>query len=46
LKRVGTANEIAELVLYLCSDNAGFITGQYIRIDGGLGLSIPGSKRE
>jgi NAD(P)-dependent dehydrogenase (short-subunit alcohol dehydrogenase family) len=46
VKRVGTANEICELVLYLCSDNAGFITGQHIRIDGGLGLSIAGSKRE
>jgi NAD(P)-dependent dehydrogenase (short-subunit alcohol dehydrogenase family) len=46
LKRVGTPEEIAELVLFLCGDNAGFITGQYIRIDGGLGLSIAGSKKE
>jgi NAD(P)-dependent dehydrogenase (short-subunit alcohol dehydrogenase family) len=46
LKRVGTPEEIAELVLFLCSDNAGFITGQYVRVDGGLGLSIAGSKRE
>jgi NAD(P)-dependent dehydrogenase (short-subunit alcohol dehydrogenase family) len=43
--RVGTPGEIAELILYLCSDKAGFITGQPIRIDGGLGLSIGGSKR-
>jgi NAD(P)-dependent dehydrogenase (short-subunit alcohol dehydrogenase family) len=46
LKRVGSPEEIGELILFLCSDNAGFITGQYIRIDGGLGLSIAGSKRE
>jgi NAD(P)-dependent dehydrogenase (short-subunit alcohol dehydrogenase family) len=45
VQRVGTAEEVAELILYLCSDKAGFITGQPIRIDGGLGLSIGGSKR-
>ena len=46
LKRIGSADEIAEVILYLCSDKAGFITGQPIRIDGGLGLSIGGSKRD
>jgi NAD(P)-dependent dehydrogenase (short-subunit alcohol dehydrogenase family) len=45
LKRIATADEVAELILYLCSDKAAFITGQPIRIDGGLGLSIGGSKR-
>ena len=45
VKRIGTPQEIAELILYLCGPNAGFITGQAIRIDGGLGLSIGGSKR-
>ena len=45
VKRVATAEEIAKLILYLCSDAAAFITGQPIRIDGGLGLSIGGSKR-
>jgi len=43
--RIGTAEEIAKLCLFLASDDAGFITGQPIRIDGGLGLSIGGSKR-
>jgi NAD(P)-dependent dehydrogenase (short-subunit alcohol dehydrogenase family) len=43
--RIGTPQEIAELILFLASDKAGFITGQPIRIDGGLGLSIGGSKR-
>ncbi|MEO6434828.1 MAG: SDR family oxidoreductase [Tepidisphaeraceae bacterium] len=46
LKRIGSAEEVAELILYLCGDAAGFITGQPIRIDGGLGLSIGGSKRD
>jgi len=46
VKRIGTPEEVAELILFLCSDKAGFITGQPIRIDGGLGLSIGGSKRE
>jgi NAD(P)-dependent dehydrogenase (short-subunit alcohol dehydrogenase family) len=43
--RMGTPEEIASLIVYLCSDAAGFITGQAFRIDGGLGLSIGGSKR-
>jgi NAD(P)-dependent dehydrogenase (short-subunit alcohol dehydrogenase family) len=44
-KRIGTAEEVAALVLYLCDDKASFITGQAIRIDGGLGITIQGSKR-
>lgn len=46
MKRIAKPEEVAELILYLASDKAGFITGQYFRIDGGLGLSIGGSKRE
>ncbi len=44
-QRVGTAEEIAGLIAYLASDEASFINGQYIRIDGGLGISIGGSKQ-
>jgi NAD(P)-dependent dehydrogenase (short-subunit alcohol dehydrogenase family) len=44
-KRIGTPEEVAALVLYLCDDKASFITGQAIRIDGGLGITIAGSKR-
>ena len=33
--RVGTAEEVAELILYLASDRAGWITGVSISIDGG-----------
>lgn len=34
--RVGTPLDIANMVLYLCSDQAGFITGENICIDGGM----------
>src|SRR6201996_6550811 len=35
LKRFGTPQEIAETVLFLASDGAGYITGQVIHVDGG-----------
>ena len=34
--RVGNPADIANMVLYLCSDKAGFITGENICIDGGM----------
>jgi len=43
--RLGTPEEVAELIMYLSSDKAGFMTGQTFRIDGGLGISVGGSKR-
>lgn len=38
LKRMGTAAEIAELVAFLASPQAGYITGTVIAIDGGLSM--------
>lgn len=35
LRRFGTAGDIAELVCFLLSDRAGFISGQAIDVDGG-----------
>jgi len=35
LGRLGTAEDVAELVAFLCSDRARFITGEVIRVDGG-----------
>ena len=34
--RVGNPMDIANMVLFLCSDKAGFITGENIAIDGGM----------
>ncbi len=34
--RVGNPDDIAEMVMFLCSDKAGFITGENICIDGGM----------
>jgi 2-keto-3-deoxy-L-fuconate dehydrogenase len=34
--RMGTTDEIAYLALYLCSDEAAFVTGQAYTIDGGV----------
>ena len=40
MKRFAKPNEIAHLVDFLCSENANYITGQTISIDGGLSKSI------
>ena len=34
--RFGTAQDVAEAVLFLCGDGAGYITGQVLTIDGGM----------
>ena len=38
MKRMGTAEEIANLVVYLLSDESGYVTGAEIAIDGGATL--------
>lgn len=40
MKRIASPEEIASFVLFLASENAGFCTGQYYRIDGGIGSKI------
>ncbi|HET9120137.1 MAG TPA: SDR family oxidoreductase [Solirubrobacterales bacterium] len=39
LKRFGKPEEIAETVLFLASDGAGYITGQVVHVDGGWVLA-------
>ncbi len=36
LKRPGTAEDVAKVVKFLCSDDSSYITGQVIRVDGGM----------
>ena len=37
LKRVGTADDIANMAVYLMSEEGSFITGQVLGVDGGMG---------
>ena len=41
MKRLGTVEEVADLVLFLSSERCSFITGTAIPIDGGLSRAIP-----
>ena len=36
MKRAGTADEVADLVAFLASDRAAYISGQIISINGGM----------
>jgi 3-oxoacyl-[acyl-carrier protein] reductase len=36
LSRTGTAREIAAAVVYLASDEAAYVTGQVLRVNGGM----------
>jgi 3-oxoacyl-[acyl-carrier protein] reductase len=38
LKRLGTPDDIANVVLFLCGPAASYVTGQVITVDGGLSL--------
>lgn len=44
VQRMATSGEIGELAAFVASDKGSFLTGQPIRIDGGVGCFIPGSK--
>ena len=49
LNRYGSEDEIAQVVVFLCSDKASFVTGQTIAADGGFdatGVGLPALRRE
>lgn len=44
LNRYGTERELAEVIVFLCSDRAAYVTGQIIAVDGGFqatGIGLP-----
>ena len=40
MQRYGRTDEIADVIAFLASDSAGYITGQNIRVDGGITRSV------
>jgi NAD(P)-dependent dehydrogenase (short-subunit alcohol dehydrogenase family) len=44
--RMAHQEEIGELAAFVCSDKGAFINGQPLRIDGGLGIRVEGSKKD
>lgn len=48
LNRYGSEDEIAHMVVFLCSDKASYITGQIIAVDGGFestGIGLPALRK-
>ena len=37
MKRMGTVQEVAKAVIFLASDDASYITGGELNVDGGMG---------
>ena len=40
MQRYGKVDEIADTIAFLASDGAGYITGQNLRVDGGITRSV------
>jgi NAD(P)-dependent dehydrogenase (short-subunit alcohol dehydrogenase family) len=40
MQRYGTSDEIAATIAFLASDGAAYITGQNLRVDGGITRSV------
>jgi 3-oxoacyl-[acyl-carrier protein] reductase len=38
MKRIGKPEDVAKVALFLASDDAAYITGQILKVDGGLSL--------
>jgi NAD(P)-dependent dehydrogenase (short-subunit alcohol dehydrogenase family) len=49
LGRYGLEDELADVIVFLCSDRASYVTGQVIAVDGGFeaaGIGLPSLRRE
>lgn len=46
VQRMAQPEEIGEMVAFVAGDKGSFVTGQALRIDGGIGLKIAGSKND
>ena len=49
LNRYGLEEELAEVIFFLCSDHASYVTGQVIAVDGGFdstGIGLPTLRKE
>ncbi len=46
LRRAGRPDELARVALFLASDDAGYLNGQAIVVDGGLSSSLPVTRQE
>jgi NAD(P)-dependent dehydrogenase (short-subunit alcohol dehydrogenase family) len=40
LGRTGTPDDIASVAVFLLSDAARYVTGQFLHVDGGLGIAV------
>jgi NAD(P)-dependent dehydrogenase (short-subunit alcohol dehydrogenase family) len=40
MRRYGRMDEVAELIAFLATDRSSYVTGQNIRIDGGITRSV------
>jgi len=45
MERYGLPNEIAAMALFLASDDASYVNGQAIAVDGGLSSTLPFKRR-